>query len=106
MKTIFTCIEYAELLLLLFIVVNVFYSIFCLQRFTRFQREYYLFLEVELQSNFLYTVLAMKRGQTSRSVSTKKLTISEYRRRLKDNVRSLSENLSRMVQAAKVCFFK
>lgn len=48
----------------------------------------------------------MKRAQTSsRSVSTKKLTISEYRRRLKDNVRSLSENLSRMVQAAKVGLF-
>lgn len=46
----------------------------------------------------------MRRGQasSSKSVSTKKLTISDYRRRLKDNVRSLSENLTRMVQAAKV----
>ncbi|CAD5229342.1 unnamed protein product [Bursaphelenchus okinawaensis] len=58
---------------------------------------------VEVLYNF-YIVTIMKRTQTtsSRSVTTKKLIVSEYRRNLKHNIRSLSENFTHILQASKV----
>ncbi|CAD5234457.1 unnamed protein product [Bursaphelenchus xylophilus] len=46
----------------------------------------------------------MKRTQqtSSRSVTTKKLIVSDYRRSLKNNIRSLSDNLTHILHASKV----
>ncbi|CAI4221018.1 unnamed protein product [Auanema sp. JU1783] len=39
---------------------------------------------------------------SSRTVATKKLIIDEYKRRLKDNIRSLSDNFNQIIQNTKI----
>lgn len=46
------------------------------------------------------TSLSAKRS--SRSTATKALIIQEYKRRLKDNIKSLNDNFVNIVSAAKV----
>lgn len=41
---------------------------------------------------------------TSKSATTKKLLVEDYKRRLKDNIKSLNENICRILSAAKVFF--
>lgn len=41
-------------------------------------------------------------NKSSRTIATKKLIIDEYKRRLKDNIRSLSDNFNQIIQNAKV----
>lgn len=41
-------------------------------------------------------------GNVSRGTASKSLTINEYKRRLKDSIRSINENFALLLQAAKV----
>ncbi|TKR81162.1 hypothetical protein L596_015086 [Steinernema carpocapsae] len=43
-----------------------------------------------------------KKATTGRAMATKALTIQEYKRRLRDNIRSLNENFVRILESAKV----